>query len=190
METGPDTDTLEFKPDPLGLRRLCFILLRSCPAIAARCERPSSPTKMFHLRVSVPQVPRERTSRRSRWSRWATCASGCWKTTRRRSGRSTNRSSTQSSQVTQKGGLPDSEPIVSAAPVAVVTSYLFIVSGPEKCHKGNRKFLGLFFSNAVFFSFFFLQNNMSPLWNSHKIRSCEDMEPGLLVVSLPSRVFG
>ena len=35
-------------------------------------------------------------------------------------------------------------------------------------------------SPSIVFSF---QNNMNLLWNSHKTRSCEDTEPGLLVVS-------
>lgn len=45
------------------------------------------------------QVPQGRTSLHLRWGRWATCVSACSKTTRRRSGRSTNRSLIQNLQV-------------------------------------------------------------------------------------------
>lgn len=48
---------------------------------------------------SVSQVPQGRTSLRSHWGRWATSVSACSKITRRRSGRSTNRSLTQNLQV-------------------------------------------------------------------------------------------
>lgn len=72
-------------------------------AIMLGCVLPvRESTYEWLMRVSVCQVPHERTSRRLHWSRWATCASGCWKTTRRRSERSTNRSSTQNLQVIEK----------------------------------------------------------------------------------------
>lgn len=45
------------------------------------------------------QVPQGRTSLRSHWGRWATSVSACSKITRRRSGRSMNRSLTQNLQV-------------------------------------------------------------------------------------------
>lgn len=44
----------------------------------------------------------------------------------------------------------------------------------------------VFESTAHILTLIFLscQNNMNLLWNSHKTRSCEDTEPGLLVVSI------
>lgn len=72
--------------------------------------------------LCVFQVPRERTSPHSQWSRWATCASDCSRTTRRRSGRSTNRSSIQNLQVISTRGAK-CRSVIRGFPPSRVLSY-------------------------------------------------------------------